>query len=161
MAVTFEIPPIVHNSPQFSRLSRSPSPHPRLIPAAPKSNLKKTIEAVKNRFKIPRGAIKHWLLYGPRHSDIFPRRYPIDRRTALRTSGLEDGEGYYYQIGLRPERDGNDILKASSPKDENADEGCDSGVDMSEEEIMAMLQDKLWVVSGVVKDGGACVWWKI
>lgn len=74
---------------------------------------------------------------------------------------MEDGEGYFYQIGLRPERDGNDILKASSPKDENADEGCDSGVDMSEEEIMAMLQDKLWVVSGVVKDGGACVWWKI
>jgi hypothetical protein len=52
-------------------------------------------------------------------------------------------------------------LKASSPKDENDDEGYDSGVDMSEEEIMAMLQEKLWVVSGVVKDGGACAWWKI
>lgn len=48
-------------------------------------------------------------------------------------------------------------MKASS-SDEVDVRAYDLGVDMSEEEIKSMLQEKGWVENGLAKDGGACAW---
>lgn len=99
MAITFEVPPSVHDGPQFARLRRSPSSHPRAIPTKPKSGMSRAVEAVKNHFKISHGAIKYWLHYGPRHSDVFPRRYPVRQQNPWKTPRMADKETCY-EIGL-------------------------------------------------------------
>lgn len=53
-------------------------------------------------------------------------------------------------------------MEEHSSEDEDHNKVNDSGVEMSED-MMGLLQEKLWIVSvsGVVKDGGACAWWKM
>lgn len=162
MTVTSELSPAVHNGPQFSRLRRSPSPHPCVIPVTSKSNFKKTIEAVKNGFKTPCETIKHCFLFESHRSDSVARQYPNRQPSTLKTFGAEDGDGYHYQIGLRSVNHQDGLSEDYSSEDEDHDEGNDSGVDVSED-MASMLQEKLWVVSvsGIVKDGGACAWWKM
>lgn len=133
MAITFEVPATVHNGPQFARLRRSPSPHPRAISPAPKSGMKKALTRSRTVSRFLRG---------------------------LDSSRMEPGEGYY-QIGLRSGNDGTGTSKACSTENEDDDELSDSRIDMSEEEMMSMLHEKLWVVNGFVKDGGACARWKM
>jgi hypothetical protein len=95
--------------------------------------MKKALDSIKDHFKIPRGALKHCLLYGPRHSDIYPRRYSVNQEGALKASSPShvDGEAY------------------------------DSRVDVSDGENVSMLQEKLWVTNKLVKGEGACAWWKM
>ncbi|KAF1929769.1 uncharacterized protein M421DRAFT_129167 [Didymella exigua CBS 183.55] len=151
MAVTFELPPQIHNGPQFSRLRRSPSPHPRATRAKPKSSVKKVVEAVKNHLYLPRGTIKHLLLYGPHYSEIFPRRYPVDHQSRLKASRMKD-KNRYYEIGLYVHEEESDDESKGSYGSIEDDAGLDSGVDMYEEEALEQFH--------VVKDGSACAWWK-
>ena len=79
----------------------------------------------------------------------------------MKTSGVAGGNDHYYRIGLRPKNNETINLKASSPKDEGDDETYDSGVDMSEEEMISMFQEELGIMNRTMKDGGVCVWWKL
>jgi hypothetical protein len=114
------------------------------------------MEAIKNRLAIPRGAVKHWLLFGPRHSDIYPRRYPVGHRSPLMASGME-GKETYYEIGLYAREDGHGVeveRKVSSLSNES-DGGNDSGVDLAE----AVEED--YRLQVIIKNGGACAWWMV
>ncbi|KAF3044779.1 hypothetical protein E8E12_010575 [Didymella heteroderae] len=149
MPIAFDLPRPLHKDAQLSRLRRFPSSHPCAIPAAPKSSVKKAIDAIKKRCKTPRDAVKHWLLFSARHLEISLRQCPVRPGSVLK-------EETCCGVGTRPERNENGILEASSVEDED-DAACNSGVDMSEKEIMNVLQEKLWVVEG----GGARAWWKM
>lgn len=156
MAITFEVPPSVHNGPQLARLRRSPSRHPRAILTKPKSGMSKAVEAVKNHFKISHGAIKYWLRYRSRHSDIFPWRYPVRQQNPLKTSRVADKETCYeirLVLKMEEEEDDKDDEPKTSSMSEEDDTPYDSRVVLPE---ATKVKSQLQVV---MKDGRVCAWW--